>query len=124
MSHWNQLAAKPQRENDKSLNVMRMSYRGAFAHYPTEWADMGRWVVRSEWSKQVVRDTCSYPIFSELRLIFSGEDVMEALAQAESPVQRGKLQSQMTRGPEESAYWRAGMLMAWLLKHGLLVDAK
>jgi len=120
---WNRLAARPLRKETETLNVIRMSYRGAFAHYPTEWADMGRYLVRSEWSRYVVGEKNLHPIFSELKLLFSGDDVVEALTLAEEPLTRSVLQNKMTRGPEESAYWRAGMLMAWLLKHGLLVDA-
>ena len=84
---------------------------------------MGRYVVRSAWSRRVVGENNLYPIFSELRLLFSGEDVVEALNNAEEPLTRSALQAKMTRGSGESAYWRSGMLMAWLLKHGLLVDA-
>ena len=84
---------------------------------------MGRRVIRSEWSRRVAGDVNHYPIFAELRRLFSNEDIVRCLSQAEQPIARGTLQAQMTDGPEESAHWRAGMLMAWLLKHGLLVDA-
>ena len=117
------MASRPLRTSAESLNVMRMSYRGAFAHYPSEWANMGRYLVRSDWSRRVAGDKNMHPIFSELRLLFSGEDVVEALRHAEEPLTRSALQQKMTRGSSESAYWRAGMLMAWLLKHGLLIDA-
>ena len=124
MKYWNRLASKPLRKQVESLNVMRMSYRGAFAHYPTEWADMGRLVVRTEWSRKIVQTQNMHPVFSELRLLFSSEDVVEALNLAETPITRGALQARITKSSDESAYWRAGMLMAWLLKHGLLKGSK
>lgn len=124
LSHWNALMRMPRRRESGSLNVMRMSYRGAFSNYPTEWADMGRVLVRSEWSKEVAGDKNLYPVFTELRLLFSNDDVLDALRRAERPIRRGALQQEMTKNEHESAHWRSGMLIAWLLKHGLLVDAE
>jgi len=124
LSHWNQLMQLPRLKESGSLNVMRMSYRGAFSHYPTEWADMGRFLVRSDWSRDVAGDKNLYPVFTELRLLFSNQDVIDTLRCAEQPIQRGTLQHKITKGDQESAHWRAGMLIAWLIKHGLLVDVE
>ena len=85
---------------------------------------MGRVLVRSEWSKEVAGDKNLYPVFTELRLLFSNDDVLDALRRAERPIRRGALQQEMTKNEHESAHWRSGMLIAWLLKHGLLVDAE
>lgn len=122
LATWNRLARMERPVGQERLDISRMSYRGSFAHYPTEWANMERVLVRSEWSRHVVTDHCRHPIYPELSSLFSGEQVVAALTLAEQPVRRSELQSRMVQSDRESEYWRAGVLIAWLIKHGLLTD--
>jgi glycosyltransferase involved in cell wall biosynthesis len=122
---WTELAAVAPGPRATARSTVReqplpLRFAEVFSHYPTATHDPGRRVARTPLSRTIGDAAGNYVIYPELKNIFSGEDVMAALALADAPVSLDDLVGQLTpRWPEADA-WRGAYLVSWLLKHGLI----
>jgi D-inositol-3-phosphate glycosyltransferase len=100
---------------------LAMSFGDIFSHYPTETIDPERLVSRSELARTLCATSNGYVIYPELKNVFTGDDVMAALALAgDAPIAVGALGRALEVRFSWAAEWRAAALAIWLIKHGLL----
>ncbi len=122
---WTELSARPwQRVAPTPPHPARLDFGAVFADYPTDVIRADRAVVRSALSRALCTSSNGYFIYPELRHVFEGDAVLAALGLAEAPTTVAALSQGLSArfGPGES--WRAGALIAWLLKHGLLENVQ
>jgi glycosyltransferase involved in cell wall biosynthesis len=100
---------------------LAMSFGEIFAHYPSERIDPARLVRRSELARSLCATHNGYVIYPELKNVFSGDDVMAALAMVgDAAVPLGTLIEAIAPRFPWAPGWRASSTATWLLKHGLL----
>ncbi|HEY0712402.1 MAG TPA: glycosyltransferase family 4 protein, partial [Polyangia bacterium] len=122
---WRALAqAMPQtRRATATQPPLAMDFDEAFASFPTEGDRPTRRVVRSALAEALVGKRNHYLIYPELRNIFGDDDVIALLSLAAAPITLAALaEADAGRRPGFAA-WRRAHAIAWLVKHGLLVDA-
>ncbi|HET6150499.1 MAG TPA: glycosyltransferase family 4 protein [Polyangia bacterium] len=120
---WRRLAAQPQppARPVATRHPLAMSFGEIFAHYPSEPMAPTRRVVRSEIARALCDTHNGYVIYPELKNVFSGDDVMAALAAAsEAPIAVADLARALEGRFSWAPSWRASLLVTWLIKHGLL----
>jgi glycosyltransferase involved in cell wall biosynthesis len=100
---------------------LAMRHAEIFAHYPTALLADGERLVVSALGRSVHEGALSYVIYPELRNVFTADDVVASLAAASrGGITAGELRAQLEArwsGPDR---WRAGALVIWLLKHGMV----
>jgi glycosyltransferase involved in cell wall biosynthesis len=119
---WHALGAAPfvPRPGTPPHHPAGLRFGSVFAHYPTESIDDSRVVRRTKLSRVLCGKENGYFVYPELRHVFSGSEVLVALAAAESPTPLGQVIAAASgRWPPDEG-WRAKALVTWLLKHGLL----
>jgi glycosyltransferase involved in cell wall biosynthesis len=119
---WRRLAAKPggPPPPGDAPSPLAMGYRALFAHYPSTELDLERTVRRLPLADELCSREVLYPVYPDLKLVFGDGDVMAALDAAAMPLPVARLIVALgTRWPSCEA-WRARVLVAWLLKHGLV----
>ncbi|HQR66306.1 MAG TPA: hypothetical protein PLB02_02830, partial [Thermoanaerobaculia bacterium] len=119
---WRRLAAKPFRPErpGREPAPLAMSYRALFAHYPSVEADTERIVRRLPLADALCGPADRYPVYPELEEVFDEEDVTAAVGIATEPVAVDQLSRALEARWPPCEAWRARILVAWLLKHGLL----
>ncbi|NJD17981.1 MAG: glycosyltransferase family 4 protein [Gemmatimonadetes bacterium] len=119
---WNRLAARPRRRRpaDHEPSPLGMSFGTLFAHHPGAGPDPHRIVRRLPFADHLMDAGAHYPVYPDLESVFGEDDVAAALAIAAEPVPADALAAALQgRWPPCDA-WRAQLLVAWLLKHGLV----
>ena len=97
-----------------------MPFKRLFSHYPSSWGDPERRVVPAPGAEKMRKGRFHYPIYPELRVAFDTGAAAAALRLAKEGIEvRALIAKMQDRG---LALWRAESLVAWLIKHALLVD--
>ena len=96
-----------------------------FSHYPTEPIAADRAIARTEVARTLCASRNGYTIYPELKNVFSGDDVMAALAlvadrEGAGRITIGDLTLRLQPRFPWAPLWRARLLVTWLLKHGLV----
>jgi D-inositol-3-phosphate glycosyltransferase len=120
---WRRLAARPQPPTRPATDrhPLAMNFGEIFSHYPSEPLAPARLVARSDVARALCDTHNGYVIYPELKNVFSGDDVMAALAAAgDAPVAIGDLARSLEGRFSWAPTWRASALVTWLIKHGLL----
>ena len=104
---------------------LAMSFGEIFSHYPTEPIAPDRPIARTEVARALCSAQNGYVIYPELKNVFSGEDVMAALAlcgdrEGADRITVGELTERLGPRFPWASLWRARLLSTWLLKHGLV----
>jgi len=104
---------------------LAMSFGEIFSHYPTEPIAPERSIALTEVARTLCATQNGYIIYPELKNVFSGDDVMAALAQVgdHEGARRltiGDLTARLQPRFAWAPLWRARMLVTWLLKHCLV----
>ncbi|MEA2699515.1 MAG: hypothetical protein QOI66_3786 [Myxococcales bacterium] len=122
---WTTLANQPfvPPPETAAQHPLSLRFGQVFAHYPSAAIDDGLVVQRTPLSRVLCVAENGYVIYPELRHIFDGDDVMAALAAAESALTVAALVATLQTRWATDESWRAAALLAWLLKHGLISDA-
>jgi len=120
---WETLRNKTSQSGPEQLDIHRLSYRASFSHYPTEWSNPGRMLVRSSLAVKMCGSQNHHPIYVEMKVVFDSEDVLDAVKLAAEPLKRGDLEHAISQRRLGGMPWRANLLVAWMIKHGLLIDA-
>jgi hypothetical protein len=102
-----------------------MSLGEIFSHYPTEPIAPGRALALTEVARTLSATQNGYIIYPELKNVFSGDDVMAALAavgdrDGGDRLTIGDLTERLQPRFAWAPLWRARLLVTWLLKHGLI----
>ncbi|HEY0710662.1 MAG TPA: hypothetical protein VGG33_27915, partial [Polyangia bacterium] len=120
---WKSLAAAPR---SPSLTAgkppLAMDFDDVFASFPSGKVATDRQVVRSALAETLVGKRNQYLIYPELRNLFGDDDVIALLAQARQPLSLAALAAADRAQRPSFDDWRRDHAIAWLLKHGLLVD--
>jgi D-inositol-3-phosphate glycosyltransferase len=121
---WSSLAeATPQaRRTTGARPPLAMDFDEAFASFPSEVGSARRLVMRSALAETLVGKRNQYLIYPELRNLFSDDDVIALLALAKKPITMAALAEADATARPAFAPWRRDHALAWLVKHGLLVD--
>ncbi len=104
---------------------LAMNFGDIFSHYPTEPIAADRPIARTEVARALCSVQNGYVIYPELKNVFSGEDVMAALAlvgdrEGTDRITIADLTERLGPRFPWAPLWRARMLSTWLLKHGLV----
>jgi hypothetical protein len=113
---------------------LAMSFGEIFSHYPSEPIAPERPISRTEVARVLCATENGYVIYPELKSVFSGEDVMAALAavgeregeganrdrEGADRMTVGGLTERMQPRFPWAPVWRARMLVTWIIKHGLV----
>ena len=100
---------------------LAMSFGEIFSHYPSEPIAPARVVMRTDVSRALCDTHNGYVIYPELKNVFSGEDVMAALALVgDGAMTVAALTGALAPRFPWAPGWRSATLVTWLLKHGLL----
>jgi glycosyltransferase involved in cell wall biosynthesis len=99
-----------------------LDYDSAFAAFPTERCDPQARVCASPLADSVLARG-SYPIYPELKALFSDAEYRFVLALAKHPTTLAAIEAELARALPERAAWKLQLVLAWMLKHGLLVRA-
>jgi glycosyltransferase involved in cell wall biosynthesis len=126
---WRRLAARPLPQdvaNDArapgARHPLAMDFSEIFSHYPTETMDPARLARRSDLARTLCATHNGYVIYPDLKNVFSGDDVMAALAiVGDGAVSVEALSRALELRFPWAPAWRASALTTWLLKHGLLI---
>ena len=128
-SVWRRLAAMPRpasrRPRAGRQPPLAMSFGEIFSHYPTEPIAADRAIARTEVARTLCATQNGYIIYPELKNVFSGDDVMAALAlvadrEGAGRITIGDLTLRLQPRFPWAPLWRARLLVTWLLKHGLV----
>jgi glycosyltransferase involved in cell wall biosynthesis len=99
-----------------------LDYDSAFAAFPTERLDPQTRVCASPLAHKVV-SRGSYPIYPELKPLFTDAEYRFVLALAKDPASLAAIEVELARALPERARWKLQLVLGWMLKHGLLVRA-
>jgi hypothetical protein len=102
-----------------------MSFGEIFSHYPTEPIAADRPLARTEVARKLCATHNGYIIYPELKNVFSGDDVMAALAlvgdrEGAGRITIGDLTACLQPRFAWAPLWRARLLVTWMIKHGLV----
>lgn len=120
---WRRLSAhpRPPTRPPAALHPLAMSFGEIFSHYPSEASAPSRLLSRSDVARALCDTHNGYVIYPELKNVFSGDDVMAALAAVGAgQVAAGELARSLEGRFAWAPAWRASALVTWLIKHGLL----
>ncbi len=126
---WRRLAARPRPSAagmaPDARPPLAMSFGEIFSHYPSGTIAPARPLARTEVARALCAAQNGYIIYPELKNVFSGDDVMAALAlvgdrEGADRVTVGALTEELQSRFPWAPLWRARMLVIWLLKHGLV----
>jgi glycosyltransferase involved in cell wall biosynthesis len=123
---WRRLAAHAHAPSEATAvpgphHPLGMSFGEIFSHYPSEAISPSRSVVRTDVARALCDTHNGYVIYPELKNVFSGEDVLAALAVVgEGSIGVAALRQALEPRFPWAPTWRSAMLVTWLLKHGLL----
>ena len=124
---WRRLAAVP-RPAEAATHIrppLAMSFGEVFSHYPSEPIAADRPLSRTQVARTLCATQNGYIIYPELKNVFSGDDVLAALAlvgdrEGAGRITIGDLTECLQPRFPWASLWRARLLVTWLLKHGLV----
>ena len=117
---WDELSRGPFTPRQDSRHPLRMDFQRVFGHYPTTVRNLQRRLKRSALADAVCQTENTYPIYPEMKNLFDGNAVMGALLLANDAIELGTLEQQLREQVYAHSHWRASLLVAWMVKHGLL----
>lgn len=120
---WDELASRPFSQRKDARHPLLMDFQRVFGHYTTTVRNTSRQVQRSALADLVCQQENAYPIYPELTNIFDGNAVMSALQLAQEPIEISSLEQQVAEAMYAHSPWRASLLVAWMVKHGLVESA-
>ncbi len=118
---WQELAGQPDAPRGTGVDLQATDYRRVFERFPTGWRDAGRRLVRSPHAERL--GPAGHPIMADLRSVFDDAAAQTALEVARTPVTQEALETAAATALFDGERWRAALLVAWLIKQGLLIDA-
>jgi glycosyltransferase involved in cell wall biosynthesis len=127
-SVWRRLAAMPRPASAAPAGrqpPLAMNFGEIFSHYPTEPIAADRAIARTDLARRLCASQNGYIIYPELKNVFSGDDVMAALALVADREGAGRITiGDLALGLQPrfpwAPLWRARLLVTWLIKHGLV----
>jgi len=120
---WDELSRGPFTQRPDARHPLMMDFQQVFGHYSTTVRNTQRMVKRSALANAACKTENNYPIYPEMTNVFDGNAVMVGLLLAAQPIELGELERQLAEQVYPQAPWRASLLVAWLVKHGLLDSA-
>lgn len=115
-AHWRALAAAPWRAAQRA-HPLRLDYDALFGHFVTERIDEGRMLVAHP-------RRAAHVIYPELAALITADDVSAAHAWAAAPRSFGDAVAFFTARLGARPPWVAAFIATWMVKQGLLVDAR
>jgi len=117
---WNRLSEEPFAPRSREAHPLNMDFKRVFGHYPTAAERPAGLVQRSELARACCADRNTYPIYPDLKSIFDNDQVLAGVQLAATPIEVSELENKLREVALPGAPWRASLLVAWLLKHGLI----
>jgi glycosyltransferase involved in cell wall biosynthesis len=121
-AHWRRLLARAAAPGH-TKNPLRLDFDRVFGHFATGKVERARRLVASQASKTLCSRENPYVLYPELKYLFVHDDAFAVLELAAEPATFGELVDALVPTLGDRDPWVAGLVVTWLLKHGLLVDA-
>ncbi len=117
---WDELSRIPFTQRPEAQHPLFMDFQQVFGHYPTTVRNTRRMLKRSALAEAVCQTENSYPIYPEMKHLFDGNAVLAGVILAADPIELGDLEQRLREEVYAHSPWRASLLVAWMVKHGLL----
>jgi len=117
---WSRLSEVSFQPRSRDPHPLNMDFKRVFGHYPTAAERPAGLVRSSDLAKACCAQQNTYPIYPDLKHIFDNDQVLAGVQLAAAPIEVSELETRLRETALPGAPWRASLLVAWLLKHGLL----